>query len=479
MTWSNLSSTSHKGSPPSPRHFPGFSSVNNKLFVVGGVYLGDFYQIDADELEWQELNTSGVSPNAALQHFGLVTVSKRLLIFGGYNKIHGNRVNEIYGIDVPKITFWRSDSGPGFLVDTYDWDIVRLNSTSSNFLKWRLILCSGMLPCSLLLKGDGLERSVIHNSVGSLACLALYGCSSLILEAFTFQCNGRVGANSVVESSASTLKIINVSFVFCSAAEDGGSVSARLLSNVTIEDSRFFSSHSDGFGGAVGVASGNLILSNTRFENCSSLLGGGAVSASSEDSTIFIHGSRFLGCSTLADGGSILLFGGARIQVAATLVLDSRSEGFGGGISAVGGNLQVDNSILDNCSSGSGGGGLSAIDFQSYGSRTSIMTVVIIQNSSIFRCKTQRFGGCVYLASMLTVAHISGTLLKACECTNGGGGLAMHDHVFLSVEESNFEWNSAELNGGGGIYVDNAYIHLNAVNFLGNSALSGDRKSVV
>ena len=138
--------------------------------------LGDLYEFNLHHRAWRELGTAGLSPAEDLSFFSVGTLANKLFLFGGYTLVHV-RLNSIYSIEIPSFVEWDTDSGPGFLAATYDWDTVTLPASPSGsaaaLLPWKLSLCTGALPCALLIQGGG--GMIRRSGEGSVVCLSSAG----------------------------------------------------------------------------------------------------------------------------------------------------------------------------------------------------------------------------------------------------------------------------------------------------------------
>ncbi|WCJ35825.1 Galactose oxidase/kelch repeat superfamily protein [Euphorbia peplus] len=91
------------GISPSSRDSHSCSSWKNKIIVIGGedghdYYLSDVHILDAETLEWKELNTSGqkLSPRAG---HSTVAFGKNLFVFGGFTDAQ-NLYDDLYMLDI-------------------------------------------------------------------------------------------------------------------------------------------------------------------------------------------------------------------------------------------------------------------------------------------------------------------------------------------------------------------------------------------
>ena len=171
----------------------------------------------------------------------------------------------------PAAAGWR------WFVFVYDWDTVFIADNATAFAYSPISLCTGYLPCELLVRG-GSNGTLELSGNAQIQCLSSAGCSSISVQGFGLTCKNNTQSAFRVEGSA--LSALDVSFDGCRSDTDGGVIQAYDLAEVTIDGCNFTDVHSAGFGGAVAAYGANLSVSNSRLHNCTSLSGGGAVWAS-------------------------------------------------------------------------------------------------------------------------------------------------------------------------------------------------------
>jgi hypothetical protein len=80
--------------------------VSNSILVFGG-FPGDnneIYELSLENLEWTQINTSGVKPKARFGH-GTFINHENMYIFGGEDQ-HGNKLNDLHSLNL----------------ETYEWN---------------------------------------------------------------------------------------------------------------------------------------------------------------------------------------------------------------------------------------------------------------------------------------------------------------------------------------------------------------------
>jgi hypothetical protein len=200
---------------------------------------------------------------------------------------------------------WRS------LVFVYDWDTAVLADNVTVFASSTVSLCTDLWPCALQLMGEANNPGVVVlYGEAQLECLSSVGCSGISLHSVAFTCSSNV--KSAFKIQGSNLTMSKVSFAGCRSKTDGGVVQAYDLAKVVIEACNFTDVHSGGFGGAVALHGSSLSVSGSRWHNCSSSGGGGAVWASvfqdcygsnrNNKTYLRLSSSSFILCST---GGTI------------------------------------------------------------------------------------------------------------------------------------------------------------------------------
>jgi predicted outer membrane repeat protein len=153
--------------------------------------------------------------------------------------------------------------------------------------------------------------------------------------------------------------------------------SLYIIFRLQIESTVFKDSKSQDRGGAISAVGAVIMITNTRFVNCSSLgNGGGAILATNFEcyaakhdfsTAVNIIGSSFEGCFSRGSGGAVLVDSNlAKISVTASSFTACRSESQGGAISSIDGSLAkiVDSVFSGNSAGGHGGGALYAENAQ-------------------------------------------------------------------------------------------------------------------
>jgi hypothetical protein len=271
-------------------------------------------------------------------------------------------------LDAPKQVPWPIRMGPGGFIDVYDWDQIVLDANATYELSSRLVLCSGIVPCSLSIHGTG-GGVLLRTGSGGIACLAKMGCASLTIVDTVLECESGLGVFTALEVEGAYLSIQGSSFIGCSSLSDGGSVRGYHGSVIDIGTSLFQDSHSEGSGGAISVIGGALTISESVFLNCSSTVGGGAIladdffcygSMESVTTRVGIESCTFEACSSDGYGGAILVKSKAStFTVAHSEFLQCKSKRSGGAISSFdGGDISIMKSSFVNNSAGLGGGAL-------------------------------------------------------------------------------------------------------------------------
>ena len=254
-------------------------------------------------------------------------------------------------------------------MDVYDWDYVIVEANVSNLLSARLDLCSvGQLPCRLQIRGQE-GAQIQRQGEGSIACLASStGCYQLSISNVQFSCDGSISRSSVVEAEGSEVRVEHSSFTGCSSQFDGGVIRSYSKAQVAVLDSTFSHSTSSVSGGAISAVGSSLVVSNSRFVNCTALSAGGAISgvqleAYLKERTITeidIQACVFVGCSSSGMGGAVSAQRGSLVSILSSDFRNCKAGTVGGAISARTDSFtQILNSSFDlNTALGSGGGGL-------------------------------------------------------------------------------------------------------------------------
>jgi hypothetical protein len=182
----------------------------------------------------------------------------------------------------------------------------------------RLDLCTGILPCALLIKGIG--PGAMHRlGNGSIACLASTGCEFLTLDSVHFQCSSVCSQGSLLEfGGGSRLIVTNSSFEDCSSSSDGATIQLYGTSQGVVTKSTFARAASSGQGGVLSVVSGSISISDSSFSNSSASGGGGCMRISGPGAIAQISNTNFSLCSAHDDGGGIRIYGSAEAYIFGT-----------------------------------------------------------------------------------------------------------------------------------------------------------------
>ncbi len=80
---------------------------------------------------------------------------------------------DLLAMSHPKEATW-NQSGQGWLLDIYDWDLIAMEHKAAGILSFGLKLCIGMFPCSIRIKGN--PHGVIRSQGGGyISCLSSGG----------------------------------------------------------------------------------------------------------------------------------------------------------------------------------------------------------------------------------------------------------------------------------------------------------------
>ena len=98
------------GDPPAGRWLHSATTVDNKIYVFGGLVddrqrFNDTYVFDTDSTTWRKLNCRGVQPYPRAHHTAtFISDQRRLMIFGGYGG-SGRLFSELDALDVDTLTW--------------------------------------------------------------------------------------------------------------------------------------------------------------------------------------------------------------------------------------------------------------------------------------------------------------------------------------------------------------------------------------
>ena len=336
-------------------------------------------------------------------------------------------------IRAPREVCWPSTPMLDGFVEIYDWDIVTLdNSCTRVQLQLQLNLCTGFLPCALRIVSYGKGKMLLSGE-GSLSCFGTLGCSSISIESMALGCGGTEIQNPALQIQGSVLTVFNVTFSNCSSNAYGTFIQAYQAAVVTISECRFLSAVSSGYAGVVSALGSKLSIQNSFFSECFAGVGGGAVWASTFqlfgskeqfNASLFVDSTVFDTCTTDGSGGAILV-------TDSTLVRDEiyafvRSTTFAG------------------CNSSNDGGAMSC---------TGNSVACYLMNSTFTDCQSKTSGGAISQTSAANMTMMNMSFIKNRALGNGGGAIYVLD-AYLSLAHVISRNNTAKYGGGGILYHD-------------------------
>jgi hypothetical protein len=336
-------------------------------------------------------------------------------------------------LDVPSDRPWQDYGGIDFLIDAYDWDRIIVSSDHAATLYTPITLCTGLFPCQLELRGIA-SATLVENSLSaasSFSIAANRGRSDVRRGQMQIAANGSI---ICLKSAGCTGVSMQSLHVMCTTSDSGGGGNSMAVSDSPV------------------------------------LEVGGTVVATVWD-------TAFVRCSSTTDGSSIQAYGGASVTIRGCSFVQSRSQGVGGAISAMGASLLIDNSSFINCSAARGGGAVATDDFHCYGSRQrlqiSSVTAVEITACHFEGCSASGPGGAVLFMSSNSAVTLSHSSFVSCTSAGPGGAVSASRLAAVSVVKCLLNGNSAGWPGGGALHSDGARLTLHGVSCAGNSAPVG------
>jgi serine/threonine protein kinase len=153
-----------------------------------------------------------------------------------------------------------------------------------------------------------------------------------------------------------------------------------------------------------------------------------------QGASLSIFNSSFTGCVSNEDGGVIQSFDRSTVIVSMSNFSHSRSDGFGGAITAYGGSVQVYGTTFSDTFASRGGGAIWSLAYQScYGSSQFHDTVLQIEGSAFSNCTTRGDGGAILASSDTLESKFSteklSVIIKSSsysDCQSSGLGGAIH-----------------------------------------------------
>jgi hypothetical protein len=232
-----------------------------------------------------------------------------------------------------------------------------------------------------------------------------------------------------------------------------------------------------GTGGGIKVGGGSTpLIVETDILNCSADLGGGGISV--QGSSPQIHSCKVITCTTEAFGGGIYVAGGGLPEIASTEISTCRATAGGGGVAIFDTATHLDaifvhhNDAVDGLgASWEDGGG---VHIEGGG--------VIIENSNISMNEAYNGGGINWLYGIggTPFLTISNSEINENEARDGGGGFhcpgwsGSPQFLHLNVSNTHFAQNEAESSAGGGMYLhERIFLEMDYCRFLENTASLG------
>ena len=216
-------------------------------------------------------------------------------------------------LNAPKPVFWPEFAGPADFIDVFDWDWFILNPFQESTLNIQIRLCTSYFPCALTIVGDGFG-SLNFGENASIACIQSEGCNSMTITLVHIDCMyDLVSFHPAFVVDGAMMIVADSSFSGCHSIKDGGTISSYNEAIVTVHNCTFLNSHSRGMGGAINVLGSSLLVTSSKFSNCSSLQGGGAVSVAEyvcygrttiSSAPVVVESCVFENCSSQGFGGA-------------------------------------------------------------------------------------------------------------------------------------------------------------------------------
>jgi serine/threonine protein kinase len=363
-------------------------------------------------------------------------------------------------LTMPVFMPWPENSNLFQFINIYDWDILLLDQAKPVALAIQLELCIGILPCSLFVASSASEHGVLKViGAGSIICSRNSECSGISLHAVHIECQQNTGLVSTFKIQGANLTVVNSSFSGCFSQTDGGIIQSFDQAVVNIYSSSFQDTYSSGFGGAVCSVGSSLSVFDCEFLNCSSLLGGGAVWASTFVSTygssvntisasIHIESCIFTLCKSERGGGALTAFSGLSrvdgliyIEINSSDFKNCTSRGNGGALHFIGANVQanVGNTLFKSCHSDTLGGGISAEDF-----------AMVVLVDALFQACSAVAGGAITAIGYSRLDLYQSSFTENYAKGAGGGAINIVSSE-LTVRNCSCRRNRAPFGGGGAV----------------------------
>ena len=304
----------------------------------------------------------------------------------------------------PTTVMWTSNAFDFLYV--YDWDTVAIDETSSSMLGWQIELCVGNFPC--FLKIDGRGNNIRHYGQGALSCWARDGCTGISVQAVHFVCDNTTISVPIFKVYQSVFSITNSSFQNCMSTVDGGIIQSYDQASVFISSSNFENIHTLKSGGVIAVAGSKIYIRDSTFVNCSSDESGGAIFASTFQSS---------GSEQAVD---------TVVNIISSTFRDCKSAISGGAIYSISQDVDMPYQILINSSS----------------------TLFISCESFV--------GGAIYGSGMYVTVNLINSTVKDSKAIDAGGAISIIDSAVVVLANSSLRSNSAVGRGGGAVHLRNS-----------------------
>ena len=321
----------------------------------------------------------------------------------------------------PQSISWTSSAYD--FIYTYDWDTLILNGNSAFFLSFPIQLCTGLFPCALNLQGQG--NLIQRTGTGSVSCWSSNGCIGIFLQEVKLRCENSTFSSPIFKVYGSSFVANQSTFSSCSSSIDGSVIQSFNKAQVLIFNSEFENLYTVGSGGVISAVGSHVNIAGSKFFNCSVDMSGGAIFASSFQSS--------------------------------------------GSEQAVDTNVEIQSSSFVSCMAKVSGGAVHAASLP-----TALPAPVSIKtsNSSFLSCSSAT-GGAVYITGAYAKAVLLASNYSFCTARLTGGALSASDSSSLISDSLILGRNSAQGAGGGAIYLNNAIISPQNITCFGNSAPSG------
>jgi REJ domain len=280
------------------------------------------------------------------------------------------------------------------------------------------------------------------------------------------------GVLAVSGGRVARLVVERSTFEGCSAVQDGGTMSLKEVTDLTLRDVNVTDSRASQEGGFLYTNGNgnNVTIVRMHAKNCTANVKGGVLSLGGARNVLAVRDSTF--DAVIADQGGAIYTGPAIIVDIDNVACDqchanSDNGGFLSLVSPTAGApalVSIAGFVGVDCSATLGRGG--AIYVEPYADSASINVRVV--DSACHRCKAQSQGGFLSVAAGIGLLHIDGLLLEENEATDGGAinvPLATNASVanLLNVNASNCVASASggvvALAGGGHFSIDGFVCH--------------------